>query len=221
MKKRFPSWPQRNGLSIVLLALLVLFLVGQVITGWHVHNAQRAENGLMPLTCWHYLGSAHFRAATFENWESEFLQMAMYVLLTVKLRQLGSSESKGFDGPEPVDREPQPHRNAPWPVHRGGWVLSLYRNSLSIAFALLFLLSFALHFQGSYVDHMEERIAKKQPLESAWNFMTGSDFWFESFQNWQSEFLAVASIVLLSIWLRQQGSPESKPVDAPYAETGS
>ena len=147
--------------------------------------------------------------------------MALYVLLTVSLRQIGSSESKKMEGKEEVDREPQVHSKAPWPVKKGGIWLSIYKNSLSIAFALLFLISFVLHFYGSLKGHNEEQSDKGLPPDQ-WNeYIASSRFWFESFQNWQSEFLAVASIVLLSIWLRQKGSPESKPVDASYDETGS
>jgi hypothetical protein len=149
----------------------------------------------------------------------------LYVLLTISLRQKGSSESKKLKGEEgaeeeEVDREPVPHPGAPWPVRKGGFWLALYKNSLSICFTLLFLLSFLLHFAGSLKDYNSEQLMKGKPEEAAADYISNVHFWFESFQNWQSEFLAVASIVLLSIWLRQKGSPESKPVDAPYDETG-
>jgi hypothetical protein len=170
-----------------------------------------------------YSGSGHFLQATFENWESEFLQMALYVMLTISLRQKGSSESKKLkgEGEDEVDREPQPNDEAPWPVKKGGLWLALYKNSLSIAFCLLFLVSFTLHFYGSLKDYNEQQAEKGMPLASGAEYISGSRFWFESFQNWQSEFLAVASIVILSIFLRQKGSPESKPVDAPDSETGT
>lgn len=215
------SFFQRNGLSIVLITLLVVFLTGQALTGWHEHNGERAEESQPELTLSRYLASPHFRAATFENWESEFLQMAMYVMFTVGLYQVGSSESKDPDKVEEVDRKPKAHPKAPWPVRKGGWVLAVYKRSLSLLFILLFLISFALHLNGSYALYEEEALAKGQAVESFGSYITGSRFWFESFQNWQSEFLAVACIVLFSIWFRQQGSPESKPVDAPYDETGS
>lgn len=156
--------------------------------------------------------------ATFENWESEFLQMGMYVLLTVSLRQRGSAESKSLTEKEEVDREPSAHKNAPWPVKKGGTILFIYKHSLSIAFGILFLLSFIFHFIGSLNNYNEEQTEKHlQTLK--WNdYFLNSQFWFESFQNWQSEFLAVASIVLLSIWFREKGSPQSKPVDASYDE---
>jgi hypothetical protein len=210
----------RNSLSIVLVVLLLSFLVAQFFTGWTEHNEQLLEDRRPLLTKSEYLRSGHFLQATFENWESEFLQMALYVVLTISLRQKGSAESKSIDGDEEVDREPRPHKNAPWPVRKGGAWLKLYSNSLSIAFGLLFMASFVLHFYGSLKDHNEEQIAHGK-FPDAWSdYIMQSRFWFESFQNWQSEFLAVASIVLLSIWLRQKGSPESKPVDAPHGQTG-
>ncbi len=199
---------------------MFLSLAGQFLTGRAEKNEERNENGKPPLSVVQYATSGHFIQATFENWESEFLQMALYVLLTVSLRQKGSSESKKLDEKEEVDREPVPHADAPWPVIKGGLWLKLYSNSLSICFALLFTLSFIAHFYGSLKNHNEEQMDKHLPVESWQNYISSANFWFESFQNWQSEFLAVASIVVLSIWLRQKGSPESKPVDAPYGETG-
>jgi hypothetical protein len=221
MTKNKPSFFYRNSLSIVLLSLLLVFLCAQAYTGWQQKNEELMEHGKAALSIAQYLKSGHFYQATFENWESEFLQMALYVLLTVSLRQKGSSESKKLSGQEEVDRKPVASADAPWPVRKGGWWLKLYQNSLSIAFAVLFLLSFILHFCGSWREENEELLDKGKPLLSWQEYLGNSRFWFESFQNWQSEFLAVLAIVVLSIWLRQKGSPESKPVDAPYDETGS
>jgi hypothetical protein len=168
-----------------------------------------------------YISSGHFIQATFENWESEFLQMALFVLLTVSLRQKGSSESKKMDEPEEVDREPSPNRrDAPWPVHKGGMLLNIYKHSLSIVLALLFVLSFVIHLSGSLKDENEQLVLKGLPPETIGQYLGESRFWFESFQNWQSEFLSVFAIVVLSIFLREKGSPQSKPVDAPNDETG-
>jgi hypothetical protein len=220
MKKEH-SFLRRNGLSIVLLLLFFLSLTGQIITGWHEHNKELEEFGGDKIEIGAYLTTGHFVQTTFENWESEFLQMAMYVILTIFLRQKGSSESKTLDGTEEVDREPDPRkRNAPWPVRKGGMILLLYKNSLSIAFAVLFVVSFILHAGGSIRNYNEEQLLKNEPTVSISQYLSESRFWYESFQNWQSEFVAVISIVLLSIFLRQKGSPESKPVDAPDSETG-
>ncbi|SEH92951.1 DUF6766 family protein [Epilithonimonas hominis] len=209
----------RNSLSTVLIALMMIFWVGQFFTGWKTENKELAEEGQALLDFGQYLKSGHFIQATFENWESEFLQMMLYILLTVSLRQKGSSESKSLTEKEDVDKEPQPHPNAPWPVKKGGILLKIYKHSLSLAFGILFLISFALHFFGSYKDYNSEQIIKNKATIGVYDYLFDSRFWFESFQNWQSEFLAVASIVLLSIWLRQKGSPESKPVDMAHDET--
>ncbi|MGB4775512.1 MAG: DUF6766 family protein [Daejeonella sp.] len=214
------SFLYRNGLSIVFLGLFFIFLIGQALTGWKEHNHELLDENAGQIDLSTYLRSGHFIQATFENWESEFLQMCMYVFLTVSLRQIGSAESKKLDEEEKVDREPKPHKAAPWPVRKGGWILKIYKNSLSFVFLLLFLISFALHAMGSCKDHNIEQRIKNKPEVTLSEYLFSSRLWFESFQNWQSEFLSVASIVILSIYLRQKGSPESKPVDAPIWETG-
>lgn len=210
-----------NGLTLVLLACFVVFWIGQALAGWLVFNEEQATHGVAPIGLIAYLGTPHFLEATAENWESEFLQMSAYVALTAYLFQRGSAESKDPDKAEDVDEEPAEGRapaDAPWPVRKGGWILVLYRYSLSLAFALMFLISFAIHAaSGLRLDNLS-RIEHGQPPQSAIEFMTGSQFWFEAMQNWQSEFLAVLSIVVLSIFLRHKGSPESKPVAMPSRE---
>lgn len=178
-----------------------------------------AENGQAELNFVQYFHSGHFIQATFENWESEFLQMMLYILLTVSLRQKGSSESKSLSEQEEVDQEPVAHSDAPWPVQKGGIWLAIYKHSLSLVFGFLFLVSFTLHFYGSWKDYNAGQIMKGRSDITASKYILESRFWFESFQNWQSEFLAVFSIVILSIWLREKGSPESKPVDMAHDET--
>ncbi|WP_342087995.1 DUF6766 family protein [Dyadobacter sp. OTU695] len=211
----------RNSLSIVFISLFLMALVAQVFFGWKQHNQELEELGSSTLGLGQYLTSGHFFSATFENFQSEFLQMALYVILTISLRQIGSAESKDLVKPEEVDREPDPGRkDAPGPVKRGGWRLRVYEHSLSIAFVLMFLLSWLGHLYGSFIDFNEEQALHGQPQKDLVAFLGEPDFWFETFQNWQSEFLSVASIVVLSIFLRQKGSPESKPVDAPHMETG-
>jgi cbb3-type cytochrome oxidase subunit 3 len=214
------SFLYRNSLSIAAIVLMLFSLAGQFFTGWAEHNKENEEEGQATISLAEYATSGHFIQTTFENWESEFLQMGLFVLLTVSLRQVGSSESKQIEGKEEVDRDPKPGPKAPWPVNKGGIWLTLYKHSLSLAFLFLFLVSFILHFYGSLKDANEENFEKGLPLEPWQEYIGGSRFWFESFQNWQSEFLAVAAIVLLSIWLREKGSPQSKPVDAPHDETG-
>src|SRR5215213_6932219 len=141
---------RNNSLSIVFFVLFLVAMCGQIATGLKEYNKEREEEGQPPVELASYLTSGHLLQATFENWESEFLQMGIFVLLTISLRQKGSSESKKIGEKEEVDREPSARRkDAPWPVRKGGLVLALYKNSLSIAFFVLFLLSFLLHFTGS------------------------------------------------------------------------
>lgn len=213
---------RNNGLSLVLFALFAVFLAGQSYTGWQVENEERTEHNRPPLAFTAYLQSGHFIEATFENWESEYLQMGAYVLLTVFLFQRGSSESKDPDNREEV---PNPgaerqHPGTPWPVRQGGLVLKLYENSLSLALLLLFVIAFVLHAIGGTWVANEARLEHGEAAETVWQFLQTSDFWFQSFQNWQSEFLAVFSLITLSIWLRQRGSPESKNVAAAHQQTG-
>jgi hypothetical protein len=216
------KWLRNNSLSIVFLLFFLFSIVGQAITGLKEYNEEMKEEGGQEVRMSHYISTGHFIESTFENWESEFLQMALFVILTMFLYQKGSSESKDPDKEkEEVDREPNPKRkNAPWPVKKGGIILSLYKHSLCYALTLLFLVSFFAHLYGSLKDYNEHQILKGLPTESATEYIGHSKFWFESFQNWQSEFLSVFAIVILSVFLREKGSPQSKPVDAPDSETG-
>jgi hypothetical protein len=216
---------RESSLSIVALGLfLAIWIGGQSTSGWRVYNEDQRDHGEAEVSYGRYLTSAHFGEATFENWESEFLQMGAYVLLTVRLRQKGSAESKALDEPGEVDAEPTVHAadpGAPWPVRRGGLALALYRSSLSIAFFTLFGLSWLAHAITGAHEYSAEQVAHGGRAVTTWQFVHRAEFWFQSMQNWQSELLAVASIVLLTIFLRQRGSPESKPVHAPHAQTGS
>jgi hypothetical protein len=202
------------------MSLFVITLIAQGLTGWKQHNEDLKEESAKTITLGTYLQSGHFISATFENFESEFLQMALYVLMTISLRQIGSAESKKLDEPEDVDREPQVSPDAPWAVRKGGWILKIYSNSLSLCFGILFFFSWAMHLYGSWQNHNVEQLAKHLPKETVMEYLGKPEFWFETFQNWQSEFLSVASIVFFTIYLRQKGSSESKPVDAPNMETG-
>lgn len=212
---------RHNSLSIVFVLLFVFALLGQVIFGFSEYNKALKEENVAPVKMNQYLVSGHFFESTFENWESEFLQMGLFVWFTIFLRQKGSSESKSFDRDQPVDRKPSASRKgAPWPVKKGGVWLAVYQNSLTISLFLLFGVSFALHVYGSLADENLHHQIKGEPVESLTDYLTGSRLWFESFQNWQSEFLSVFAIIGLSIYLRQKGSSQSKPVDAPHDETG-
>jgi hypothetical protein len=217
MKKFFKG----NGLSIAFFVLFIISIFAQAATGLKEHNQEMLENGGPQVNFLQYLNTGHFVQATFENWESEFLQMALFVTLSISLFQKGSSESKDPDKDEVVDREPNPRkRNAPWPVKNGGWVLGVYKHSLCYALWLLFFISFLIHWRGSLLDYNQIQRLKQEPTETAFQYLGNSKLWFESFQNWQSEYLSVFAIVVLTIFLREKGSPQSKPVDAPNSETG-
>ncbi len=212
-----------HGLSIVLIVLFVVTFAGQTLAGWRVYNDEQQQHGMSAITLGEYVRTGHYGEATFENWESEFLQMAFFVLLTATLYQRGSSESKRPDVVELVDLDPRdsPDQDeAPWPVRRGGVILRLYEHSLSITFALLFLLAFGSHAWSGMVEYNQEQLTHGEPTVMFFQFLATAQFWFESFQNWQSEFLALVAMVVLSIFLRQRGSPESKPVAAPTWDTG-
>lgn len=216
---------RNNGLSLVLLGLFFTLLVGQFFVGQRHYNNEQQEHGQPTVTTYEYITSNHFLEATMENWESEFLQMFFFIVLTVFLCQKGSAESKDPDTKEDVDRDPRRSRSkkeAPWPVRKGGWLLTIYEHSLSLTFLLLFLGSFYFHAvggAGEYNDDQREHGSAERV--TTLGYMATSQFWFESLQNWQSEFLAVGSMVLLTVVLRERGSKESKPVDTPHHETGA
>ena len=213
-----------NGLSIVMLGLFFVLLVGQSVVGWRKYNEDQREHGRSQESYLAYLGTGHFGEAVFENWESEFLQMAGYVWLTSFLIQRGSAESKDPDEPDdPADDLERNRDNpeAPWPVRAGGAAAWLYSHSLSLAFMLLFALSFVGHAVTGQEEYNQDQQEHGQPAVTLGGYFASATFWFESLQNWQSEFLAVAAMVVLSIWLREKGSPESKPVARPHSATGS
>lgn len=219
-KKENHSYVYRNSLILVFLLLFIISLLGQSYNGWKEFNDFLKDYGQTPVTYTHYLNSGHFIQATFENWESEFLQMALFVILTVFLRQKGSSESKSCDEPIIDPSELKPHDHSPWPVKKGGVWLTLYKHSLSIALISIYLISFILHWYGSWLNYNLEQHLKHKPLETFLAYGSSSRLWFESFQNWQSEFLSVFAIIFLSIYLRQMGSSQSKKVNASHSETG-
>ncbi|MET0166804.1 MAG: DUF6766 family protein [Vicinamibacterales bacterium] len=218
------SFVRRNALALTCVAIFLVLVVGMLVSGHRSYNAEQVEHGDVVVSLWTYLGEGHFWEGLFENWESEFLQMAAYIALTALLIQRGSAESKDPDKRESVDEDPRnadQRKRVPWPVRRGGIWLVLYENSLVIAFTVLFIGSTVGHAFGGLAEHNADLRQHGEASMTLWNYVTGADFWYESLQNWQSEFLAVLSIVVLTIWLRQKGSPESKPVAAPHAATGS
>lgn len=218
-----------RSLSLVAAGLFLVSMVGQVLTGQAHYNHDQEDHGQSRVALSDYLRTGAFGEATFENWESEFLQMAMFIFLTSFLVQRGSAESrKPDDEPgadeQPADEPAELHRNdpnAPWPVRTGGLALAIYKRSLSLVLFALFLAAFLGHAHFGVADYNEEALEHGGEAISLLRYVAGSRFWFESFQNWQSEFLSVWAVAVLSIWFRQEGSPESKPVHAPHEQTGS
>ena len=217
-------WFHEHALFLVCMAIFLLCLGGMAITGLQVSNEEQLAHGASAIPIGEYLRSGSFIEATFENWESEFLQMGAYVVLTIFLFQKGSSESKPIGERTAQDDDPR-HASVtadtPWPVRRGGIWLVLYENSLAIFFFVLFGLSFWFHAVGGAEAYSEDQAQHGLPPVGVIEYLGTSQFWFESLQNWQSEFLAVAAIVGASVYLRQRGSPESKPVATPHHETGA
>lgn len=218
------TWVREHGLLLANAGLFVVFFGGMVLSGAAAYSEEQAAHGQQAISVLEYLSTGDFVEATFENWESEFLQMAMYVILTVFLFQKGSSESKPMGKKAPQDEDPRDatiKAATPWPVKRGGLVLKLYEHSLSLVLLALFVASFTLHALGGTAAYNEEQMSHGQPTVTLLDFLGTSQFWFQSFQNWQSEFLAVAVLVGASVYLREKGSPESKPVAEPHYETGA
>jgi uncharacterized protein DUF6766 len=210
----------RNGLCLAFVLFMVLSLAGQIYTGLQEHNEFLTDHQRSSQTLWQYLHSGHFLQATFENWESEFFQMALFVIFTIFLRQQGSSESKECDEENFDKADLEPKKDSPWSVHKGGFYLAFYKYSLSIALFVLFLISFMLHWYGSWVDFNEQQDMEGKAQEPFTAYLCNKKLWFESFQNWQSEFLSIFAIIFLSIFLRQYGSSQSKPVNAAHSKTG-
>ena len=211
-----------NGLTIVLMLLFAFSIVGQWLFGWHVALEDAARHGQPALSLGDYAVSPEFLSSVFENWESEFLQMAAYVVLTAVLIQRGSAESKDPDGPtRDQDLDLQATKpGAPRILRWGALWRTIYARSLGLALALLFIASFVLHWTQSARAAAQEAIGHGEAAPAMIAYLGDAQLWFESFQNWQSEFLSTAVLVVLSIFLRQRESPESKPVAAPHSQTG-
>lgn len=214
---------RNNALSVVMFVSFLLFLALQSVFGWHTYNETLAEFDQPAMAYWSYLGNGHFIRATFENWESEFLQMAAYVLLTVFLVQRGSPESHEVHPPGMPGEKDEPGMmgpESPKSVRRGGLYLKVYENSLTIALAGLFALSFVLHLLGGTAEYNQEQSLRGEPGISIGQFLLTDEFWFQSMQNWQSEFLSVGALIVLSVFLRQRGSSQSKQIADPHRKTG-
>jgi hypothetical protein len=216
---------RESSLSIVFGALFVAALVGQCVAGWKQVNAEQVAEGLGRLTLPQYLASADFAGDVAENWQSEYLQFLLYLLLTVWLLQKGSPESKELDR---AGRESQKDQKigryaieeSPRWARVGGWRTSVYSWSLALVMAAIFLASWLVQSIAGWAAYNETRLQRLQDPLGWGSYLVNADFWARTLQNWQSEFLAVGSMAVLSIYLRQRGSPESKPVGQPHDSTG-
>jgi hypothetical protein len=214
-----------NALSLAFGAFFVLTLAGQALSGVADLNQQQVTNGLEPVSLLDYLTSSSFAVDVMENWQSEYLQFFLYVFATVWLVQRGSSESKK-PGEEGVDSDEEQkvgrHSDAESPAWAriGGWRTAVFARSLGLLMGILFLLTWAASSIAGWAAYNSDQLGNRQDPVSYLGYLGAPDFWNRSFQNWQSEMLAVGSMAVFSVYLRQRGSPESKPVGAPHAVTG-
>ncbi len=214
-----------NGLTVFFGTIFLLALVGQALTGHQLYNDEQVTDGLEQVSLLRFLTSSEFAVDVTENWQSEYLQFLLYIFATVWLVQRGSPESKQVDkiGLE-SDKDQMvgkfAHSDSPALAKVRRPRLTLYSRSLGLTMGLIFLLSWLAQSISGQSAFNEEQLAQLQEPVSWGGYLSSADFWNRTLQNWQSEFLAVASMVVLSIYLRQRGSPESKPVGAPHSSTG-
>jgi hypothetical protein len=212
-------------LSLVFGGLFVAALVGQAVAGWKQLNDQQAVEGLPLLDLPAYLGSSDFAVDVAENWQSEYLQFLLYTLLTVWFVQRGSPESKelhrrGRESDEDQKVGPHADETSPRWARAGGWRTRIYSSSLVIAMGVIFAVSWLVQSIAGWATFNQTRLEQLQDPISWSSYLANADFWSRTLQNWQSEFLAVGSMAVFAIYLRQRGSPESKPVGEPHSSTG-
>ena len=214
-----------NSLTICFLLLFLGALIGQAIAGHASFNAEQLQHGGKDISLWSYITTASFGAAVLENWQSEYLQFTLYILLTVWFLQKGSPESKELDQAGSESDEEQligehAKPDSPRWARTGGLRTRLYSNSLVIVMTVIWLLSWFGQSVTGWSTYNSDQITHHQPEVNWLGYLGSADFWQATLQNWQSEFLAVGSMAVLSIYLRQRGSPESKPVGAAHDATG-
>jgi len=217
---------KENGLSLVFGGLFLATLLGQAFSGLAEFNAQRLTDGLAQVSLLRYVTSSSFAVDVMENWQSEYLQFFLYIFATVWLIQRGSSESKeaGDSGPE-SDRAQRVGRfaqeDSPAWVHAGGWRATVFSRSLGLVMAGFFLLTWSASSVAGWAAFNGDQLRNLQDPVSWPGYLLEADFWNRSLQNWQSEMLAVGSMAIFAVYLRQRGSPESKPVGAPHDATAA
>jgi hypothetical protein len=214
-----------NGLSLAFLGLFLAALTGQAIAGQRVFNEEQMEHGGSPVSFPRYLATSHFAQAVTENWQSEYLQFVLFVLATVWLVQRGSPESKPLDqaGRESDEKQrvgAHARPDSPWLARVGGVRTALYSHSLVILMGSLFLASWLAQSVTGWSEFNDQQAEHHEPGVSWLGYLARPDFWEATLQNWQSEFLAVGSMAIFAVYLRERGSPESKPVGASHDATG-
>ena len=216
---------RENSLTVVFGLLFLGSLVAQAIAGQAAYNAEQLQHGGSEISFAAYIVSAQYGAAVLENWQSEYLQFTLFILLTVWLVQRGSPESKELgkkglesDADQKLGRHSSPKSPA-W-ARAKGLKRAIYSNSLLIVMGLIWLASWFGQSVTGWTEYSDQRLEHRQEPLSWAGYLGSPDFWERTFQNWQSEFLAVGSMAIFAVYLRQRGSPESKPVGAPHDSTG-
>jgi hypothetical protein len=217
---------RENGLSLFFAATFLATLIAQSFAGQHSHNADQLEHGDATVSWWEYVTSVDYWGAVMENWQSEFLQFTAFIGATIWLVQKGSNESKRLadagretDEQQKVGRHTKP--GSPRWAKAGGLRTRLYENSLLLTMGAIFFTTWAAQSLNNWRAFNDEQRAHSEAALSWGSYLLTSNFWEKTLQNWQSEFLAVGVMVVFTIYLRQRGSPESKPVGAPHDETGT
>jgi hypothetical protein len=220
------SFLRDNALSLFFGLLFLLALGGQAAAGWADLNNRLHTDGFPPMSFGRYVTSADFGVDVAENWQSEYLQFFLYITATVYLIQRGSSESKqpGKEGRESDEEQltgPYAKPDSPAWARIGGWRTALYSRSLGLVMGTAFVLSWLAQSIAGRAAYNADQLRQLEDPVSWTSYVTSADFWNRSLQNWQSELLAVASMAVLAIYLRERGSPESKPVGAAHESTGT
>jgi hypothetical protein len=221
-----PAFLRHNGLGLFFGTIFLVTLVGQALVGHADFNHLQIAHHGEPLSLGRYVTSSDFGADVMENWQSEYLQFTLYILATVWLLQRGSPESKPLGeegGQSDAEQRVGSHADGHSPLWArvGGWRTRLYSNSLVLVMVTVWLASWGVQAVTGRVAYNADQLDHQEAALSFVQYVGSSDFWNRTLQNWQSEFLAVGSMAVLSIYLRQRGSPESKPVGAPHDETGA
>jgi hypothetical protein len=216
---------KENGLSIVFLALFLAAVTGQAVAGHADFNEEQVRHGDPEISLGRYVVSSDFGTAVMENWQSEYLQFTLFVLLTVWLLQRGSPESKeldkaGLESDEDQKVGEHAEPSSPAWAKVEGFRRIVYENSLLLVMGSIWIGSWFAQSVTGLTQYNSERLDHHMDAVSWWSYIGRADFWEKTLQNWQSEFLAVGSMAILAVYLRQRGSPESKPVGAPHGATG-